>query len=135
MHFHTVTAQCHTVYGNFQKVQLKVNKLCVFQAIYLGHFLHNFHAQGITLKGKALATKCLFQNHLQLMDNLLWLIFKTAEKLFCVKCTFIAYWYAQKPHFSFSLLLSWLILSIFYYNIGQRTICLVFIPILLISGM
>ena len=60
-----VTAQC--LY-EFSKVPLLVNEFRLFQAIYLGHFLHDFHAQAVTIKGKVLATKCIFQNYLQLLD-------------------------------------------------------------------
>ena len=52
----SVTAQFHTVHRNFQKVQPYVNKFCMFRANYLVHFLHNFYAQGVILKGKALTT-------------------------------------------------------------------------------
>ena len=58
-----------------------MNKFGLFQAIYFGHFLHDFHAQGVTLKGKILATKFLFQNYSQLLDISTRLILKTAEKL------------------------------------------------------
>ena len=78
----SVTAQYHTVHSNFQKVQLQVNKFFVFRAIYLCHFLQDFHAQDVTLKGKALATKCIFQNYSQLLDNFTQLVLKTAEKRF-----------------------------------------------------
>ena len=48
---------------------LLVKEFGLFQSIYLGHFLHDFHAQGVTLKGKVLATKCtMFQNYSQLLD-------------------------------------------------------------------
>ena len=73
----SVTAQC---LQEFSKVPLLVNEFGLFQAIYLGHFSHNFHAQGVTLKGKILAAKCLFQNYLQLLDNFTWLVLKTAKK-------------------------------------------------------
>ena len=33
-------------------------------------------------KMSALATKCIFQNYSQLLDNFTWLVLKTAEKLF-----------------------------------------------------
>ena len=52
----------HTVHRNFLKEQLLVNAFCVFQAFYRSHVSYNFHAQGVTLKSKALATKCVFQN-------------------------------------------------------------------------
>ena len=54
------TAECPL---GFSKVQLLVNAFGVFWAFYHGHFLHNFHAQGVTLKNTALATKCIFQNY------------------------------------------------------------------------
>ena len=60
---------------------LLVNEFDLFQAIYLSQFLHDFHAQGVTLKGKVLSAKCLFQNHLQLSGIFTQLILKTAEKL------------------------------------------------------
>ena len=43
------------------KVQLLVNAFGVFGAFYRGHFSHDFRAQRVTLKSKALATKCIFQ--------------------------------------------------------------------------
>ena len=55
----------------------------MFQAIYLGHFLHRVHTQCVTLKGKALATKCIFQNYSQLLDTFTWLVLKTAEEFLC----------------------------------------------------
>ena len=48
---------------------------------YFVHFLHNFHAQGVTLKSKVLATKYIFQNYSQLLDIFTMLILKTAKKL------------------------------------------------------
>ena len=50
--------------------------------LYLGHFSHDFRAQGqgVTLEGKVLAIKCIFQNYSQL-DIFTRLIVKTAEKL------------------------------------------------------
>ena len=88
----SVTVQYHTAHGNFQKVQLQVNEICVFRAIYIGHSLHDFHAQGITFKGKALATKSIFQNYSQLLDTFTRLVLKTAEDFFFfffffAKCT------------------------------------------------
>ena len=71
----------HTVHRNFQKVQLLVNALGVFGAFYRGHFSHDFRAQGVTLKSKALATKCIFLIQSQLLDISTRLVFKTAEEL------------------------------------------------------
>ena len=36
-------------------------RIGMFRAFYRGHFSHDFRAQGVTLKRKALATKCIFQ--------------------------------------------------------------------------
>ena len=61
---------------------LLVNEFGLFQAVYLGHFLHDFHPQGVTLKDKVLANKkCIFQNYSQLLDIFTRLILKTTEKL------------------------------------------------------
>ena len=49
---------------------------------YRGHFLLDFCAQGVTLKSKALATKCKFQIYSQLLDICTQLVWKTAEELF-----------------------------------------------------
>ena len=38
--------------------------------------------QGVTLKGKALTTKCMFQDYSELLDNFTRLVLKTAENLF-----------------------------------------------------
>ena len=57
-----------------------MNDFGMCQAFYLGHFLYDFHAQGVTLKGKALATRCLFPNYSQLLDIFTQLLLKTAEK-------------------------------------------------------
>ena len=73
-----VTVQCPQ---ECSKVPLLVNDFGLFQAIYLDHFLHDFHVQGVTLKGKVLATKCVFQNFSQLLDIFTQLILKTTEKL------------------------------------------------------
>ena len=54
-------------------MSLLVNEFGLFQAIYLGHFSHDFHARGVTLKGKVLATKCIFQNYSQFLDIFTWL--------------------------------------------------------------
>ena len=59
-----------------------MNEFGLFQSIYLGHFSHNFHSQGVRLKGKVLAAKWIFQNYLQLLDNFTWLVLKTAKKFF-----------------------------------------------------
>ena len=61
-------------------MQLLENEFGLFQAIHLGHFLHDFRAQGVALKGKGLAIKCTFQNYLQLLDIFTWLSLKTAKK-------------------------------------------------------
>ena len=67
-------------------MQLLLNAFGVFRAFYRGHFLHDFRAQGVTLKSKALATKCIFQIYSQLLDVCTRLVLKTAEELFCTKC-------------------------------------------------
>ena len=38
-----------------------IDNFCVIvlQAFYLSHFLHDFNTKGVTLKGRALATKCI----------------------------------------------------------------------------
>ena len=41
--------------------------------------LYDFNAQGVTLRGKALATKNIFQNYSQLLDNFTRLILITAD--------------------------------------------------------
>ena len=71
----------HTVHG-ISKVQLLLNAFGVFRAFYRGHFSHDLCAQDVTLKSKALATKCIFQNYSQLLDICTLLIFKTAEEPF-----------------------------------------------------
>ena len=65
----------------FSEVQLLLNAFGVFGAFYRGHFSHDFRAQGVTLKSKALATKCIFQIYSQLLDSCTRLVFKTAEEL------------------------------------------------------
>ena len=62
-------------------MQLLVNAFGVFRAFYRIHFSHDFGAQGVTLKSKALATKCIFQHYSQLLD-ICTAGFKTAEELF-----------------------------------------------------
>ena len=71
----------NTVHRNFQKVQLLVNTFGVFREFYRGHFSHDFHAQGFTLKSKALATKCVFQIYSQSLDICTRLVLKTADEL------------------------------------------------------
>ena len=61
---------------------LLVNTFSMFRALYHGHFSHDFHAQGVTLKSKALATKCLFQIYSQLLDICTRLVLKTTEELY-----------------------------------------------------
>ena len=51
----------NTVHRNFHKCQVLVKAFGVFGAFYRGHFSHDFRAQGVTLKSKALATRCIFQ--------------------------------------------------------------------------
>ena len=62
-------------------MQVLVNEFCLFQALYRCHFLHDFHTWGVTFKGKALATKCIFQNYSQLLDICTRLVLKTAKEL------------------------------------------------------
>ena len=52
----------------------------MFQAVYRGHFSHDFRAQGVTLKSKAWATKCIFQIYPQFLDICTRLVIKTAEE-------------------------------------------------------
>ena len=74
-------AQCCTALCllEFSEVQLLVNAFGMFQAFYCGNFSHDFRTQGVTLKSKALATNCIFQNYSQLLDIY---ILKTAEEVF-----------------------------------------------------
>ena len=58
-----------------------MNEFCLFQAFYGCHFLHDFHTWGVTFKGKALATKCIFQKYSQLWGICTRLVLKTAEEL------------------------------------------------------
>ena len=71
----------HTVHRNLQKCNFWY-ALGVFPAFYRGHFSHDFCAQDVSLKSKALATKCIFQNYSQLLDICTRLVFKTTEELF-----------------------------------------------------
>ena len=57
-----------------------MNEFCLFRAFYRRHFLHDFHTWGVTFKGKALATKCIFQNYSQLLDICTRLVLKTVEE-------------------------------------------------------
>ena len=108
--FHS--ALCCTAYCplEFSKEQLYVNEFCVFRTIYLRHFQHDFHAQGVTLKGKSLATKWMFQDYSELLNNFTRPILKTAEKSFCAKCTSPRYsvrcHYGIKRHMP---LLAWMV--------------------------
>ena len=65
----------------FLKSASLVNEFCPFQAVYRCHFLLDFDTWGVTFRGKALATKCIFQNYLQLLDICTRLVSKTAEEL------------------------------------------------------
>ena len=58
-----------------------MNEFCLFRAFFRCHFLYDFHTWGVTFKGKAMATKCIFQNYSQLLDICTWLVLKTAEEL------------------------------------------------------
>ena len=49
------------------------NKFSMFRALYLGHFILDFQAR-VTLKGKAVATECVFQDYSQLLDICTWLV-------------------------------------------------------------
>ena len=80
VHIRVVVLQ-HSAYRNFSKVQVLVIKFCLFRAFYRCHFLHDFHTWGVTFKGKALATKCIFQNYSHLLDICTRLVLKTAEEL------------------------------------------------------
>ena len=59
-----------------------MNTFGVFRAFYRGHFSHDFRAQGVTLKSKALTTKCIFQIYSQLLDIWARLVLKTAKEVF-----------------------------------------------------
>ena len=61
-------------------MQVLVNEFCLFRAFYRCHFLHDFHTLDVTFKGKALATKCIFQNSSHLLDICKRLVLKTAEE-------------------------------------------------------
>ena len=74
----------HTVHKNFQMWKLLVNVFGVFRAFYRDHFSHDFRAQGVTVKSKASATKCIFQNCSQLLDIYTQLVLKTAQDNFFV---------------------------------------------------
>ena len=72
-------------------MQVLVNEFCLFRAFYCCHFLHDFHTSGVTFKGKALVTKCIFQNYSQLLDICTRLVLKTSEEVFvpsvcCLYC-------------------------------------------------
>ena len=79
VHVRVVVLQCST-YRILYKVQVLVNEFCLFWAFYRCHFLHDFHTWGVTFKGKALATKCLFQNYSQLLDICTRLVLKTGKE-------------------------------------------------------
>ena len=51
--------------------------------MYLGHFSHDFHAQGVTLKDKSLATKSIFQSYSQLLKKITRLVLKPPRCLLC----------------------------------------------------
>ena len=70
----------------FSKVQLLVNAVDMFRVFYRGHFSHDFRAQGVTLKRKALATKYIFQNYSKLLDICTRLVLN-CRGTFCAKCT------------------------------------------------
>ena len=95
------TALCvvlHTVHRNFQKVQLLVNAFGVFREFYRGHFSPDFRAQGVTLKSKALAAKCIFQIYSQLLDIFTQLVLKTADELILrIVCGFFVTTEHQRP--------------------------------------
>ena len=55
----SVAAQCNTVYRNCQKFGTLTHKFCIFLAIYLGHFLHDFHSKTV-IYTKATKKKTLF---------------------------------------------------------------------------
>ena len=78
----SVTAQCHTVHRNFKKSATLGKQIFPVSGYLTLLFRTDFHAQDVTLKGKALATKCIFQYYSQLLDNFTWLVLKTAKKLF-----------------------------------------------------
>ena len=66
--------------GFLKNASFIVNEVCLFRAFYHCHFLHDFYTWGVTFNGKALATKCIFQNYSQLLDYTR-LVLKTAEEL------------------------------------------------------
>ena len=73
----------HTVHRNFQKCNFwwMHSIFGVFRAFYPGHFSYDFRAQGVTLKSKASATKCVFQIYSQLLDICTRLVLKSAGEL------------------------------------------------------
>ena len=75
----SITAQCLL---KFSKVPVFVNEFRLFRAFYRCHLSNDFYTRGITFKGKALATKCIFQNYSHLLNICTRLVLKTAEKLF-----------------------------------------------------
>ena len=80
------STQCSVLYCTLSigisKSALLVNAFGVFRALYRGHFSHDFRPQGVTLKNKALTTKCIFQNYSQLLNICTRLVLKTAEEFF-----------------------------------------------------
>ena len=79
----------------------------MFQAVYLGHFLLNFQAKDFIWKGKALATKCVFQNYSQMLNIYTLLDLNIDDELFGLKCS----WYHS------SLLILILVNFHFIFNI------------------
>ena len=70
-----------------------MNEFCLFQAFYRCHFSHDFHTWGVTFKGKALATKCIFQNYSQLLGICTRLVLKTTEELIVPRVDLSTHWY------------------------------------------
>ena len=64
-------------------MQVLVNKLiCLYFGLSIDAKSYTISTRGVTFKGKALATKCIFQNYSQLLDICTLLVLKTAKELF-----------------------------------------------------
>ena len=75
-----------TCYRNFQNCKFWWISFACFGPSVRCHFLHNFPTWSVTFTGKALATKCIFQNYSQLLDICTRQVFKNRRGTFCTKC-------------------------------------------------
>ena len=91
------------------------DQVACFGGFYRCHVLNDFHTGGFTFKGKALATKFIFQKYSQLLDIFTRLVLKTAEELFVlsvflVRGTFMVWWSSTVSFFNPTRLgLTWVI--------------------------